>query len=251
MSTELTTQERIVLVYNPSFQNQQVHFTSRATTYGQLREELVAQNIVEDMSAWKVMEGRTRVTLEHDEAMLPTNIPLANKPGQVSNDLILIMTQKKMDLGARTERQEIMAILRNYKLESKENAKQVQRIFGNYTQLSNKVLIAKFSRFANRNLLTKAVSSEKMAVDKVETPIEEVVETESPLTEEGTPEETFEEIIQRKCDDVIKGSTEIVKKCEEIVGSIAFILKEVQEATKQGPNKDLLSELEDIKRLFV
>jgi len=237
MSTELTTQERIVLVYNPSVQNQQVHFTSRATTYGQLREELVAQNIVEDMSAWKVMEGRTRVTLEHDEAMLPTNIPLANKPGQVSNDLILIMTQKKMDLGAITHRQEIMADLKRFRSASKENEAEIKRVFGNYTQMKNEELIRKYHKFmseynasASRHILK---AEERTEFEPVKAPA------------------TFEEIIQRECDNVIKGSTEIVKKCEEIVGSIAFILKEVQEATKQGPNKDLLSELEDIKRLFV
>lgn len=224
MSTELTTQERIVLVYNPSVQNQQVHFTSRATTYGQLQEELVAQNIVEDISAWKVMEGRTRVTLEHSEAMLPTNIPLANRPGQVSNDLILIMTQRKMDLGAITQRQEIMADLKRFRSASKENEAEIKRVFGNYTQMKNEELIRKYNDFMEGLWEPEPVKA---------------------------PEVTFEEIIQRECDNIIKGSTEIVRKCEEIVGSVAFILKEVQEATKQGPNKDLLSELEDIKRLFV
>lgn len=238
MSTELTTQERIVLVYNPSVQNQQVHFTSRATTYGQLKEELIAQNIVTDLSAWKVMEGRTRVTLEHAEAMLPTNIPLANKPGQVSNDLILIMTQKKMDLGATTQRQEIMADLKRLRSASKENEAKVKRIFGNYTQMKNEELIRKYNRFISKYDVAAPIPVQK---------VEERIEVE-PV---AAPEVTFEEIIQRECDNIIKRSTEIVEKCEYVVGSVTLILKEVQKATEEGPNKDLLSELEDIKRLFV
>lgn len=231
MSTELTTKERIVLVYNPSFQNQQVHFTSKATTYGQLREELIAQNIVEDLSAWKVMEGRTRVTLEHPEAMLPTNIPLANRPGQVSNDLILIMTQKKMDLGATTYRQEIMADLKKFRSASKENEAKVRRVFGNYTQMKNEELARKYNEFMNEH-------------NKVE-------EEEKELEQVEAPELTFKEIIQRECDNIVKENSEIMRRCIEIVRSVTCILEETQKATEQSPDEDLLSELEDIKKLFI
>lgn len=117
-------------------------FTSTATTYGQLKQELIEKGF--DLSNTRVTEGNTQVDLVNEGALLPTNI---SRRGQLTNDLIIIMTpqtQIKSGSGdsytyaeARTEIREIYNSSNNY-----INALAKQH-FGNYTHLTKNALINK------------------------------------------------------------------------------------------------------------
>lgn len=117
-------------------------FVSTATTYGQLRQELIEKGF--DLTNTRVTEGNTQVDLVNEGALLPTNI---SRRGQLTNDLIIIMTpqtQIKSGSGdsytyieARTEVKEIYNSPNSY---IRTLAKQH---FGNYTHLTKNALINK------------------------------------------------------------------------------------------------------------
>lgn len=124
-------------------------FTSTATTYGQLKQELIEKGF--DLSNTRVTEGNTQVDLVNEGALLPTNI---SRRGQLTNDLIIIMTpqtQIKSGSGdsytyaeARTEIREIYNSSNNY-----INALAKQH-FGNYTHLTKNALINKLELWKER-----------------------------------------------------------------------------------------------------
>lgn len=124
-------------------------FASTATTYGQLKQELIEKGF--DLSNTRVTEGNTQVDLVNEGALLPTNI---SRRGQLTNDLIIIMTpQTQIKSGsedsytyleARTEVREIYNSPNHY-----INALAKQH-FGNYTHLTKNALINKLELWKER-----------------------------------------------------------------------------------------------------
>lgn len=234
MNTELQKTEKIVLVYNPSIENQQIHFTTTATTYGELKQELAHRNIVSNLDAWKVMEGRTRVTLEDAAAVLPTNIPLANKPGQTSNDLILIMTPKKIDLGA-TDRKTIMQELKAFRIISKENEALIRKTFGNYTQLKDVVLQELYDGFKSHLDTTDANTAELIGEITKSTPKKE--EQKEEQKEEKGESFTISGQELKQIVGKLNTASSIIKDVENKINNL------ISEFSKNDRIKELLNEL--------
>lgn len=109
-------------------------FQSTATTWGELKEELLAKGF--SLEGVNVTEGNTQLSLVNNDAVLPTNI---QKRGQITNDLIIIMTpQTNIKSGMINVpgadyfevRAEVKRIYNDP--ETREDAKEH---FGNYTQV--------------------------------------------------------------------------------------------------------------------
>lgn len=142
-----TLVSRTISAWKPGQSRQD--FASTATTYGQLKQELIEKGF--DLSNTRVTEGNTQVDLVNEGALLPTNI---SRRGQLTNDLIIIMTpqtQIKSGSGdsytyleARTEVREIYNSSNNY-----INALAKQH-FGNYTHLTKNALINKLELWKER-----------------------------------------------------------------------------------------------------
>lgn len=108
-------------------------FQSSATTYGQLKEELQSQGF--DLSNTRVTEGNTQLDLANDDAVLPVNI---QKRGQVTNDLIIVMTPNARPKSGSIDVQN--ASYAELKAEVKalwdgEQSEEARAHFGNYTQM--------------------------------------------------------------------------------------------------------------------
>lgn len=109
-------------------------FQSTATTWGELKAELESKGF--SLRDVNVTEGNTQLSLVNNDAVLPTNI---QKRGQVTNDLIIIMTPQTniksgiIDVEEANYfevRAEVKKIYNDP--ETKEEAK---AHFGNYTQV--------------------------------------------------------------------------------------------------------------------
>ncbi len=113
-------------------------FQTNATTYGQLKEELQSQGF--DLSNTRVTEGNTQLDLVNDDAVLPTNI---QKRGQVTNDLIIVMTPNARPKSGSIDVQN--ASYAELKAEVKalyhgEQSEEARAHFGNYTQMKAAVM---------------------------------------------------------------------------------------------------------------
>ena len=113
-------------------------FQSRATTYGQLKEELQSQGF--DLSNTRVTEGNTQLDLVNDDAVLPVNI---QKRGQLTNDLIIVMTPNARPKSGSIDVQN--ASYAELKAEVKalyhgEQSEEARAHFGNYTQMKTAVM---------------------------------------------------------------------------------------------------------------
>lgn len=88
---------RKVTIINSKTQSQQVIQDSKATTLGELKQEMRERGI--DYTGMTFFEGHMRAELKDDAAPLPTNIPYK---GQVVNDLTFMLTapEKKVKSGA-------------------------------------------------------------------------------------------------------------------------------------------------------
>lgn len=129
-------------------------FQSSASTYGQLKEELIAQGF--DLSNTRVTEGNTQLDLVNDDAVLPVNI---QKRGQVTNDLIIVMTPNARPKSGSIDVQN--ASYAELKAEVKalchgEHSKEARAHFGNYTQMKTAVM---------RDLLQEWQSSQESPVN--------------------------------------------------------------------------------------
>lgn len=78
---------RKVTIINSRIQSQKVIQDSKATTLGELKQEMRERNI--DYTGMTFFEGHMRAELKDDAAPLPTNIPYK---GQVVNDLVFMLT---------------------------------------------------------------------------------------------------------------------------------------------------------------
>ena len=158
---------RKVTIINSKTQSQKVIQDSKATTLGELKQEMRESGI--DYTGMTFFEGHMRAELKDDAAPLPTNIPCK---GQVVNDLTFMLTapEKKVKSGAMT-RAEAYAEIKKRGLQGAC----VDKFGKNFTQCSTADLISLFEEGS-----TKVVPAPKA---------EKPVETAAPVTSD-TPSHT-------------------------------------------------------------
>ena len=129
---------RKVTIINSKTQSQKVIQDSKATTLGELKQEMRERGI--DYTGMTFFEGHMRAELKDDAAPLPTNIPYK---GQVVNDLTFMLTapEKKVKSGAMT-RAEAYAEIKKRGLQGAC----VDKFGKNFTQCSTADLISLIER---------------------------------------------------------------------------------------------------------
>lgn len=141
--------KRMVSAYAPGVGR--INFESEATTYAQLKKELVAKGY--SLEGMRVTEGNTQLDLRSDDAILPTNIDRGERG--ITNDLVIIMTpQQKIKSGAidvdTAPYKELKATIKE--LCNSESTKVAAKAhFGNYTQMSTPVMRSKLKEWFNSN----------------------------------------------------------------------------------------------------
>lgn len=125
---------RKVTIINSKSQSQKVIQDSKATTLGELKQEMRERGI--DYTGMTFFEGHMRAELKDDAAPLPTNIPYK---GQVVNDLTFMLTapEKKVKSGAMS-RAEVYAEIKKRGLQGAC----VDKFGKNFTQCSTADLIS-------------------------------------------------------------------------------------------------------------
>ena len=158
---------RKVTIINSKTQSQKVIQDSKATTLGELKQEMRERGI--DYTGMTFFEGHMRAELKDDAAPLPANIPYK---GQVVNDLTFMLTapEKKVRSGAMS-RAEAYAEIKKRGLQGAC----VEKFGKNFTQCSTADLISLFEKSS-----TKAVPAPKA---------EKPVEAAAPVTSD-TPSHT-------------------------------------------------------------
>lgn len=129
---------RKVTIINSKTQSQKVIQDSKATTLGELKQEMRERGI--DYTGMTFFEGHMRAELKDDAAPLPANIPYK---GQVVNDLTFMLTapEKKVRSGAMS-RAEAYAEIKKRHLQSVC----VDKFGKNFTQCSTADLISLFEK---------------------------------------------------------------------------------------------------------
>lgn len=159
---------RKVTIINSKTQSQKVIQDSKATTLGELKQEM--REIGIDYTGMTFFEGHMRAELKDDAAPLPTNIPYK---GQVVNDLTFMLTapEKKVKSGGMS-RAEAYAEIKKRGLQGT-----CMVTFGkNFTQCSTADLIS----------LIEKNSTKAAPAPKVEKPVE-VAAPAAPAKAEETP----------------------------------------------------------------
>ena len=158
---------RKVTIINSKTQSQKVIQDSKATTLGELKQEMRERGI--DYAGMTFFEGHMRAELKDDASPLPTNIPYK---GQVVNDLTFMLTtpEKKVKSGAMS-RAEAYAEIKKRGLQSAC----VDKFGKNFTQCSTVDLIS----------LIEKNSTKTAPAPKAKKPIEVTapVAPEAPITE--------------------------------------------------------------------
>lgn len=156
---------RKVTIINSKTQSQKVIQDSKATTLGELKQEMRERGI--DYTGMTFFEGHMRAELKDDAAPLPTNIPYK---GQVVNDLTFMLTapEKKVKSGAMS-RAEAYAEIKKRGLQSAC----VDKFGKNFTQCSTADLISLIEKNS-----TKAAPAPKA---------KKPVEVEAPAKKEEAP----------------------------------------------------------------
>jgi len=133
---------RKVTIINSKTQSQKVIQDSRATTLGELKQEMRERGI--DYTGMTFFEGHMRAELKDDAAPLPTNIPYK---GQVVNDLTFMLTapEKKVKSGAMS-RAEAYTEIKSRGLQQAC----VDKFGKNFTQCSTADLIALIEKSGNK-----------------------------------------------------------------------------------------------------
>ena len=159
---------RKVTIINSKTQSQKVIQDSKATTLGELKQEMRERGI--DYTGMTFFEGHMRAELKDDAAPLPANIPYK---GQVVNDLTFMLTapEKKLKSGAMT-RAEAYAEIKKRGLQGAC----VDKFGKNFTQCSTADLISLFEKD-----FTNAAPAPK---------VEEPVEAEAAPVTSDTPSHT-------------------------------------------------------------
>lgn len=162
--------ERNVIVINSSTQTK-VQFTSNATTFAELKEEIRNRGI--SITDQVFYEGISRVEFTNDNQVLPTNMPWK---GGLTNDLIVNMTAPKRKIvnGTMT-RSELYAYIKKNNLQNT-----VKEKFGrNFTQCSTENLLSLVKVKSTRSETTQSIGinrKPKVSVDK-STAVNENVES--------------------------------------------------------------------------
>ena len=123
---------KITVVTTTNSQNKKV-FMSAATTLGELKADLDAQNV--DYRNMDFYEGVSKTKLLKDESVLPTNIPYK---GTVTNELVFMLstTNKKITSGAASTRPALYARIKELGLQE-----EIIEEFGrNFTQVPTRDL---------------------------------------------------------------------------------------------------------------
>lgn len=143
---------RKVTIINSKTQSQKVIQDSKATTLGELKQEMRERGI--DYTGMTFFEGHMRAELKDDAAPLPTNIPYK---GQVVNDLTFMLTapEKKVKSGAMS-RAEAYAEIKKRGLQGAC----VDKFGKNFTQCSTADLISLIEKNS-----TKAAPAPKAEVE--------------------------------------------------------------------------------------
>lgn len=159
---------RKVTIINSKTQSQKVIQDSKATTLGELKQEMRERGI--DYTGMTFFEGHMRAELKDDAAPLPANIPYK---GQVVNDLTFMLTapEKKVRSGAMS-RAEAYAEIKKRHLRSVC----VEKFGKSFTQCSTADLISLFEKGS-----TNAAPAPKA---------EKPVEAEAAPVTSGTPSHT-------------------------------------------------------------
>lgn len=142
---------RKVTIINSKTQSQKVIQDSKATTLGELKQEMRERGI--DYTGMTFFEGHMRAELKDDAAPLPTNIPYK---GQVVNDLTFMLTapEKKVRSGAMS-RAEAYAEIKKRGLQGAC----VDKFGKNFTQCSTADLISLIEK--NSTKVAPAPKAEK------------------------------------------------------------------------------------------
>ena len=158
---------RKVTIINSKTQSQKVIQDSKATTLGELKQEMRERGI--DYTGMTFFEGHMRAELKDDAAPLPTNIPYK---GQVVNDLTFMLTapEKKVKSGVMS-RAEAYAEIKKRGLQGAC----VDKFGKNFTQCSTADLIS----------LIEKNSTKAAPAPKVEKPVEVVEATTTTKKEEA------------------------------------------------------------------
>lgn len=144
---------RKVTIINSKTQSQKVIQDSKATTLGELKQEMRERGI--DYTGMTFFEGHMRAELKDDAAPLPTNIPYK---GQVVNDLTFMLTapEKKVKSGAMSRAEAYVEI----KKKGLQGAC-VSKFGKNFTQCSTADLISLIEK--NSTKAAPAPKAEKPA----------------------------------------------------------------------------------------
>ena len=145
-------------------------FKSTAITYGTLKQELKEQGF--SLANTKVSEGHTYISLEQDDAILPTNITVR---GAVTNDLIILISpETKPKSGAIADynvltRNELYALIQVLR-KSPYYKESAETLFANYTIKSNaelRELLAFWDDMTSENYADGAQESEEEDVSEI------------------------------------------------------------------------------------
>lgn len=171
---------RKVTIINSKTQSQKVIQDSKATTLGELKQEMRERGI--DYTGMTFFEGHMRAELKDDAAPLPTNIPYK---GQVVNDLTFMLTapEKKIKSGAMS-RAEAYTEIKKRGLQSAC----VDKFGKNFTQCSTADLISLIEKNSTKAApAPKAGEPVEVAAPTAPAKKEEApVAPETPVTEGNT-----------------------------------------------------------------
>lgn len=124
-------EKRKIIVVSSATQSQ-VAFESDAVTLGELKKELDSRNVSYDGMTF--LEGHSKVQLDLDDAILPTNIPYK---GDVTNDLVFLLTTPQKKIKSGYDRCTIYGIIRDKNLTKKIE----EKFHKNFTNVSTPDLI--------------------------------------------------------------------------------------------------------------
>lgn len=143
---------RKVTIINSKTQSQKVIQDSKATTLGELKQEMRERGI--NYEGMTFYEGHIRAELIDDAASLPNNIPYK---GQVVNDLVFMLTtpNKNIKSGAMS-REEVYSEIK------KRNLQDIcwNEIGRNFTQCSTKSLIELINKYDKKSSIVKKSDSD-------------------------------------------------------------------------------------------
>lgn len=137
--------KRKIIVVSSATQSQTA-FESEATTLGELKQELNARNV--DYNGMTFLEGHSKLEMNLDDAILPSNIPYK---GTTTNDLVFLLTTPQKKIRSGVDRIHLYGVIKDNGL-----AEAIKEKFGrNYTNVSTDDL-AEFLRIVSKHISDSA-----------------------------------------------------------------------------------------------